>query len=69
MDRERLAWLNEAVQSEHGKRLVAYMQDVMIETASFQNASAEWVKGMGILINRIKRIEQDFKKELEKGRN
>ena len=66
---DKLALLNEAVQSDAGKRLLVYMHDVMVETAAMANSNADWVKGMGMLISRIKMIEQDFKKELNKGRN
>lgn len=69
MDNNRLALLNEAVQSEAGQRLLAYMQEVMVETAAAGKSNAEWVKGMGMLISCVKGIGQEFEKERNKGRN
>lgn len=45
------------------------MQEVMVETAAAGKSNAEWVKGMGMLISRVKGIVQEFEKERNKGRN
>ena len=69
MDNNRLALLNEAVQSEAGQRLLAYMQEVMVETAAAGISNAEWLKAMGMLISRVKVIGQEYEKQLNKRRN
>ena len=40
----------------------------MIETASKTNANAEWVKGMGMLINHLKEVDELVKKQFERNK-
>lgn len=49
--------LREFLRSEKGELLLGYLTDFMVETSVKTNANAEWVKGMGMLINHLKEID------------
>ena len=53
-----LVELREFLSSDKGRLLLCYLTDFMIETSVKSNANAEWIKGMGMLINHLKEIDQ-----------
>ena len=57
-----LVELREFLHSDKGRLLLCYLTDFMIETASKTNTNAEWVKGMGMLINCLKEIDEKCRK-------
>ncbi len=60
--------LREFLHSAKGSFLLAYLTDFMVDTAVKANANAEWVKGMGMLINHLKEIDERCRKLNEKNR-
>lgn len=54
--------LREFLNSDKGRLLLCYLTDFMIETASKPNVNAEWVKGMGMLINYLKEVDEKCRK-------
>lgn len=50
--------LREFLQSETGKLLLRYLTDFMIETSAKANTNAEWIKGMGMIINHLTEIDE-----------
>ena len=53
-----LVELREFLSSDKGRLLLCYLTDFMIEISVKSNANAEWIKGMGMLINHLKEIDQ-----------
>ena len=53
-----LVELREFLSSDKGRLLLCYLTDFMIETSIKANADAEWIKGMGMLINHLKEIDK-----------
>ncbi len=58
MQNNDLIELRELLQSEKGKLLLCYLTDYMVEMSVKSNADAEWIKGMGMLINRLRQIDE-----------
>lgn len=54
--------LREFLKTDKGRLLLCYLTDFMIETASKSNINAEWVKGMGMLINHLKEVDEKCRK-------
>ena len=50
--------LRDLMQSEKGKLLLEYLAGYMVEMSVKSNANAEWIKGMGMLINRLKEVDE-----------
>jgi hypothetical protein len=50
--------LRDFLNSEGGRQVLSYATEYMIETASKGNANAEWIKGMGMLINHLKEVDE-----------
>lgn len=65
---DKLILLREAINSEGGRQVLSYATEYMIETASKTNANAEWVKGMGMLINHLKEVDELCKKQFERNK-
>lgn len=55
---QELVELREFLSSDKGRLLLCYLTDFMIETSIKCNGNAEWIKGMGMLINHLKEIDQ-----------
>lgn len=54
--------LREFILSDKGKLLLCYLTDFMIKTSSKANTNAEWIKGMGMLINHLHEIDEKCRK-------
>lgn len=54
--------LREFLNSDKGRLLLCYLTDFMIEIASKTNTNAEWIKGMGMLINHLKDVDEKCRK-------
>ena len=65
---DKLILLREFLNSDGGRQVLSYATDFMIETASKTNANAEWVKGMGMLINHLKEVDELCKKQFERNK-
>lgn len=50
--------LREFLQTDKGRLLLCYLTDFMVETSVKGNANAEWIKGMGMLINHLKEVDE-----------
>lgn len=55
---KKLIELREFLSSDKGQVLLSYLTDFMVETSSKCNMNAEWIKGMGMLINHLKEIDK-----------
>lgn len=66
MDDNKLILLRDAIESESGKLILDECRRYMVEVASMTNSNAEWVKGMGLLINRLQSIDNECKKLYDK---
>ena len=54
--------LKEALESKSGEIILQAAQNRMVELSAIMNANAEWVKGMGMLIDYLNKAkEKDFK--------
>jgi hypothetical protein len=60
--------LRDFLSSEGGRQVLSYATEYMIETASKTNANAEWVKGMGMLINHLQEVDEQCKKQFERNK-
>lgn len=56
---KELVALRDSINSNDGKRILDECQRYMVETGSRQNSNAEWIKGMALLINRLKSIDDE----------
>lgn len=56
------------MRSEKGRLLLRYLTDFMVEFSTRGNANAEWIKGMGMLINHLKEIDEICQKLNEEKR-
>ncbi len=54
--------LREFLRSDKGRLLLCYLTDFMVETAAKANTNAEWVKGMGMLINHLNQVDSECRK-------
>lgn len=63
---EKLIALRDAIESTNGKLIIEECQRYMVEVASKPNSNAEWVKGIGLLLNQLKSIEEECRKLLSK---
>ena len=54
--------LREFLNSDKGRLLLCYLTDFMIETSVKANSNSEWIKGMGMLINHLKEVDQKCRK-------
>lgn len=56
---EQLVRLRDAVASPDGQAIVKECYRFIVEVASKSNSNAEWVKGMGLLVNRLLSVDQE----------
>ena len=54
--------LRELLNSDKGRLLLCYLTDFMVEISVKSNSNSEWIKGMGMLINHLKEIDQKCQK-------
>ncbi len=67
MDRQtELIRLRDALATKDGQLILAECHRYMVETACRANAPAEWVKGMGLLIGRLERVDEECRIKYEK---
>ncbi len=67
MDKQtELIRLREALAGRDGEVILAGCRRFMVETACRANAPAEWVKGMGLLIGRLERVDEECRIKYEK---
>lgn len=57
-----LVELREFLHSDKGRLLLGYLTDFMVEISIKGNTNAEWIKGMGMLINHLKEIDEQCRK-------
>lgn len=50
--------LREFLHSQTGQMLLQYLSDFMIETSVKANADAQWLKGMGMMIDHLKKVDE-----------
>ena len=50
--------LREFLRSDKGRLLLCYLTDFMVEVSNRSNSNAEWIKGMGMLINHLHEIDE-----------
>lgn len=60
--REQLIRLRDAVASPDGQAIVNECHRFMIEVASRSTSNAEWIKGMGLMVNRLLSIDDECQK-------
>ncbi len=60
--------LREFLQSARGRLLLCYLTDFMIETSVKANVNAEWIRGMGMLINHLKEVDEICRRQNEQDR-
>ena len=65
---DKLILLREFLDSDGGRLLLCYATEYMIETAAKPNANAEWVKGMGMLINHLNEVDKLCQQKFNKNR-
>lgn len=68
MSDEDLIDLREFLKSKGGRLILCYACDFMIETSSKSCANAEWVKGMGMLINHLKEVDELCQQKFNRNR-
>lgn len=66
MDNIKLIELRELLKSKSGELFLSYAKDFMVEMSSKSNANAEWIKGMGMLINHFNGVEEECRKQNER---
>lgn len=49
--------VRDLLQSEKGRELLDFMTGFMVEISVKNNSNAEWIKGMGMLIDHLKKID------------
>lgn len=54
--------LRELMRSEKGKLLLGYLTAYMVEMSVKSNSNAEWIKGMGMLVNHLKEVDEICRK-------
>ena len=54
--------LREFLASDKGRLLLCYLTDFMIEISTKSNTNSEWIKGMGMLINHLKEVDEKCRK-------
>ena len=59
MDRNKLIRLREAISSEDGQLIINECHRYMVEISAMSNSDAEWIKGMGLLVNRLLSIDEE----------
>ena len=62
MDRNKLILLREAISSESGQLIINECHRYMVEMSAKSNSEAEWIKGMGLLVNRLLSIDEECQK-------
>lgn len=50
--------IREFLKTEKGQLLLGYLSDFMVEMSVKANVNAEWIRGMGMLINHLKEIDE-----------
>lgn len=60
--------LREFLRSDKGRLLLCYLTDFMVETSIKSGANAEWIKGMGMLINHLNTIDEKCRRDNEQNR-
>ncbi len=68
-DINALIFIRDTIKSNGGRQVLSYAVDFMIENASRLGTNAEWVKGMGMLINHLEEVDEECQKLLNKERN
>lgn len=63
---EKLIALRDAIESTNGKLIIEECQRYMVEVASKPNSNAEWVKGIGLLLNQLKSIDGEYQRLYDK---
>ena len=66
MSDEDLIDLRNFLKSKGGELVLRYAADFMIESSSKSSANAEWIKGMGMLINHLKEVDELCQKKFNR---
>jgi hypothetical protein len=69
MDKHKLALIDEALNSNHGKMIIDLIKEYMVELASHSNSNAEWVKGIGIALARLNDLQKEYRNLKTRERN
>lgn len=65
MDKDKLQhliFLRDAISSAQGLMIMEEACRYMVEVGSRQNSNAEWIKGMAMLIDRLKSVESECRR-------
>lgn len=54
--------LRDFLHSDRGRLLLRYLTDFMVELSIKSTTNAEWIKGMGMLINHLNGIDEKCRK-------
>lgn len=57
--------LREFLQSTSGQLLLRYLTDFIVETSVRNNVNAEWLRGMGMMIDHLKKIDEKCRQQNE----
>lgn len=57
--------LREFLNGHTGQFLLSYLCDFMIETSVKSGANAEWIKGMGMMIDHLKKVDAKCREQNE----
>lgn len=60
--------IREFLKTEKGRLLLCYLSDFMVETSIKSNINAEWIRGMGMLINHLKEVDELCRRQNENNR-
>ena len=62
MNRDKLIRLRDAISSESGQAIIDECYRYMVEMSAKGNSNSEWIKGMGLLVNRLLSIDEECQK-------
>lgn len=60
--------LREFLHSRTGQFLMDYLHGYMVETSVKNGANAEWIKGMGMMIDHLKKVDEKCREQNEMNR-
>lgn len=62
MNRDKLIRLRDAISSDSGQAIIDECYRFMVEMSAKGNSNSEWIKGMGLMINRLLSIDDECQK-------
>lgn len=62
MNRDKLIRLRDAISSDSGQAIIDECYRFMVEMSAKGNSNSEWIKGMGLMVNRLLSIDDECQK-------